>query len=115
MKKIEILEYLQEKGYDIGYTTVCNTIIEKEAKRKEAFIRQKYHPGGVCEFDWGEVKLEVEGQWQTLYMAVFTPAMSNYHYAMLFHRQDTTSPVLSGFWPLKKITVCQQNIYAFHI
>jgi len=24
MKKIDILESLQEKGYDIGYTTVCN-------------------------------------------------------------------------------------------
>jgi hypothetical protein len=50
-----------------------------------------YNPGDVCEFDWGEVKLEIDGQMRTLYMAVFTPAMSNYRYAVLFHRQDTAS------------------------
>lgn len=91
MKKIDILEHLRELGYDIGYTTVCNHINRKLAVRKEAFIRQVYNPGDVCEFDWGEVKLEIGGKLQTLYMAVFTPAMSNYRYAVLFHRQDTAS------------------------
>src|SRR6056297_975611 len=91
MKKIDILEHLQEMGYDIGYTTVCNQISKKLVNRKEAFIRQVYNPGDVCEFDWGEVKLEIGGRWQTLYMAVFTPAFSNYRYAILFHRQDTAA------------------------
>ncbi len=91
MKKIDILEHLQEKGYDIGYTSVCNHINKKLDKRKEAYIRQVYEPGDVCEFDWGEVKLEIGGKMQTLYMAVFTPAMSNYRYAVLFHRQDTAA------------------------
>ena len=91
MKKIDIFEHLCEKGYDIGYTTICNTVREKENKRKEAFIRQVYQPGDVCEFDWGEVKLEIEERWQTLYMAVFTPANSNYRYGILFQRQDTSS------------------------
>jgi transposase len=89
MKKIDILEHLKSLGYDIGYTTVCNQINRKLSSRKEAFIRQLYKPGEVCEFDWGEVKLEIGGSLQTLYMAVFTPAMSNYRYAILFHRQDT--------------------------
>jgi transposase len=91
MKKIDILEHLQEMGYDIGYTSVCNHINKKLDKRKEAYIRQVYEPGDVCEFDWGEVKLEIGGKMQTLYMAVFTPAMSNYRYAVLFHRQDTAA------------------------
>jgi len=91
MKKIDILEHLQEMGYDIGYTTVCNQINKKLINRKEAFIRQIYNPGNICEFDWGEVKLEIGGKWQTLYMAVFTPAFSNYRYAVLFHRQDTAA------------------------
>ncbi|MDX9727614.1 MAG: IS21 family transposase [Bacteroidales bacterium] len=89
MKKIDILEHLKGLGYDIGYTTVCNQINRKLSSRKEAFIRQLYSPGEVCEFDWGEVKLEIGGRQQTLYIAVFTPAMSNYRYAILFHRQDT--------------------------
>ena len=91
MKKIDILEHLQDLGYNIGYTTVCHYINQKLHTRKEAFIRQVYSPGDVCEFDWGEVKLEIGGKLQTLYMAVFTPAMSNYRYALLFHRQDTAA------------------------
>ena len=77
MKKIDILEHLHELGYDIGYTTVCNHINRKLDRRDEAFIRQVYNPGDVCEFDWGEVKLEIGGKLQILYMAVFTPALSN--------------------------------------
>jgi hypothetical protein len=62
MKKIDILEHLQDLGHDIGYTTVCNHINRKLVQRNEAFIRQVYNPGDVCEFDWGEVKLEIDGQ-----------------------------------------------------
>jgi len=91
MKKIDILEHLHEQGYNIGYTTVCKHINRKQVKRREAFIRQVYNPGDVCEFDWGEVKLEIGEKLQTLCMAVFTPAMSNYRYALLFHRQDTAA------------------------
>jgi len=91
MKKIDILEHLHDLGYNIGYTSVCNHINKKLAKKKEAFIRQVYDPGDVCEFDWGEVKLEIGGQLRTLYMAVFTPAMSNYRYAVLFNRQDSAA------------------------
>jgi len=91
MKKIDILESLQEKGYDIGYTTVCNYVSERIQKRKEAFIRQVYSPGEICEFDWGEVKLIIDGQLKVVNMAVFTSAYNNYRYARLFFRQDSTS------------------------
>jgi transposase len=91
MKKIDILESLQEKGFNVGYTTVCNYVSEKIQKRKEAFIRQVYSPGDTCEFDWGEVKLIIDGQARTLNMAVFTSANNNYRYARLFYRQDSTS------------------------
>jgi transposase len=91
LKKIDILEYLQGKGFDVGYTTVCNYISQKNKKPKEAFISQHYQPGEVCEFDWGEVKLYIAGKLQKLNMAVFTSAMSNYRFAVLFYRQDTTS------------------------
>jgi transposase len=91
MKKIDILEFLQDKGYDIGYTTICNYIGRREEYYREAFIRQVYSPGDVCEFDWGEVKLTIASQMCTLYMAVFTPANSNYRFARLFYRQDTAS------------------------
>ena len=63
-KKKDILEALQGQGYEIGYTTVCNYISEREKRqnRKEAYIRQVYRPGETCEFDWGEIKLNIAGK-----------------------------------------------------
>ena len=89
MKKIDIYEYLSEKGYEIGYTTVCNYIREKEKKGREGFIKQVYSPGITTEFDWGDVKLYIAGKLQTLNLAVFTSAYSNHRWAKLFYRQDT--------------------------
>ena len=91
LKKKDIYDYLREQGYDIGYTTVCNYIREKEnlSYSKEAFIRQEYLPGENCEFDWGEIKLEIQGQLIRLQLAVFTSSYSNYRYAAIFHRQDS--------------------------
>jgi transposase len=89
LKKIDILYHLQEKGYSIGYTTVCNYIRTKRDVKKEAFIRQDYQPGSVCEFDWGEVKLYISGKLTVYNLAVFTSAYSNYRFALLFRKQDT--------------------------
>ncbi len=91
LKKIDISEALQDMGYQIGYTTVCNYIREQEGKvsNKEAFIRQEYLPGTSCEFDWGEIKLTIAGQLVRLNLAVFTSAYSNYRYASIYQRQDT--------------------------
>jgi transposase len=93
MKKIDILEVLHAKGYEIGYTTVCNYITSKSkhVSDKEAYIRQVYAPGSVCEFDWGEVKLKIDGLLIRFNLAVFTSAYSNYRYAMLYHHQDSLS------------------------
>lgn len=91
LKKIDVLDYLHEKGFDIGYTSICNYISAKEKRSKEAYIRQEYLAGDVCEFDWGEAKLFIGGKLKVINMAVFTPAMSNYRYAVLFYRQDSCS------------------------
>lgn len=92
MKKIDIHEALLAEGYQIGYTSVCNYIRARtEGVRKEAFIRQRYDPGKVLEFDWGETKLWIAGKLQRLNLAVFTSAYSNYRYAELYQRQDTAS------------------------
>lgn len=88
-KKIDIFEAIQAKGYDISYPTVCNTIRELIKEGAEAHIKAEYSPGDVCEFDWGEVKIFIEGELKTLQMAVFTSAKGNYRYARLFAKQDT--------------------------
>lgn len=89
MKKIDIYEHLLRIGYEIGYTTVCNYIREKGQENRESFIKQVYTPGHTCEFDWGEVKLYLEGKLQKLNLAVFTSAYSNWRWARLYYRQDT--------------------------
>lgn len=93
LKKKDILEELHRQGFDIGYTTVCNYISQKESRpvKKEAFIRQIYVPGEVCEFDWGEIKIYLDDKLVRLQLAVFTSAYSNYRYAFIYRRQDTLS------------------------
>ena len=91
LKKIDILALLHSRGFDIGYTTVCNYIRGKETvpRKQEAFIRQVYEPGSSCEFDWGEVKLTISGHQRKFQLAVFTSGYSNYRYSLLYERQDT--------------------------
>lgn len=91
LKNMDIHGHLKALGFDIGYTTVCAYISSRKGKgkRPEAFIRQQYAPGSVCEFDWGEVTLEIDGRSGRYYLAVFTTAYGNYRFAQLFSRQDT--------------------------
>jgi len=86
---IDIHELILSKGHQIGYTTVCNYIRQDILSRREAFIKQVYLPGEECEFDWGEVKLFVNGTLKRFYMAVFTAAYGNYRFSKLYNRQDT--------------------------
>lgn len=88
-KKIDIHEALKEEGFDIGYTTTCNTIRKINKEAKEAYIRQEYKLGEVCEFDWGEVKLNIAGKKKTLQMSVFTTAKGDYRWGDLYQNQKT--------------------------
>ena len=88
-KKIDIFEALKEEGFDIGYTTTCNTIRKINKEAKEAYIRQEYALGEVCEFDWGEVKLVINGKKKTLQMSVFTTARGDYRAGDLYYNQKT--------------------------
>ena len=88
-KPMDIFEALEADGVDISYSTVLRTIRGIENKAKEAFIKAVYAPGDICEFDWGEVKLTINGKTQTYQMAVFTSAYGNYRFACLFTKQTT--------------------------
>jgi hypothetical protein len=87
--KIDIHEHLLKHGFNIGYTSVCNYIRDKELRKQEAFIKQLYLPGEECEFDWAEVKLTIGGVKCRFYLAVFTSSYGNYRFCRLYHRQDT--------------------------
>ena len=90
-KKIDIFEALQEEGFNIGYTTICNTIRRIKQESREAYIRQEYAPGEVCEFDWGEVKLTIAGKSRICHMAVFSPTWGDYRWGELYANQKTES------------------------
>lgn len=59
MKEIDIHDYLKKQGFDVSYSTVKRATQYLETKHQEAFIRQEYLPGEICEFDWGAVKLDI--------------------------------------------------------
>ena len=93
MRKIDIHSQLTKRGYKVSYSTVCQYIRRKERKEngdkpREAYIRQYYNPGQICEFDWGEVHLLIRGERRRFYLAVFTLAHSNGRYAYLFSHQN---------------------------
>lgn len=93
MLKKDIYLYLQKLGHNISYPTVCNYVRSvsekhKTEKKKEAYIRLYYEPGGIVEFDWGEVILFIGGERVKFYLAVFTFAHSNGRYAYLFRHQN---------------------------
>jgi transposase len=87
--KQDIYQALQQEGFQVGYTTVCNYLRGKAKPAVEVFIRQEYEPASSCEFDWAEVRLQIAGRETRLYLAVFTSSYSNYRFALLFNRQDT--------------------------
>ena len=92
MRKKDIHSYLAKKGYGISYSTVKRLVNEMEERHEEAYIRQEYEPGDICEFDWGEVKLDIGSRgWEPYQMAVFTAAHSGVRYARLYRAQDTAA------------------------
>jgi transposase/transposase-like protein len=91
MLGVDIHEALLRAGHRIGYTTVLRYINAKKQKEKEVFIRQHYEPGQAVEFDWAEVRLEINGVIKRLMLAVFTACYSNHRWARLYYRQDMSS------------------------
>ena len=91
MKKRDMWEDLQRRGYQIGYTTVCNYVRVAEQKHKEVYIRQEMPPGRVTEFDWGHINITIGGVRTRVLMAVFTLKHSSYRYAKLYYREDGIS------------------------
>jgi len=89
LKAVDIHQVLSEKCFPISYRSVCQYVKDKSLLKQEAFIRQEHPLGYACEFDWGYVRLYIQGVLRQFFMAVFTLCNSNYRYAYLFHREDT--------------------------
>lgn len=92
MRRKDIHEYLVREGFSVSYSTVKRLVNKLEARHEEAYIRQEYQPGEICEFDWGEVKLDIaHSGFKRYQMAVFTAAHSGERFAILYPSQDTAA------------------------
>jgi len=88
-KIVDIHKALLDEDFVISYTTVRNTVAELLKTAQEAYIKINYHPGQICEFDWGEVKVFLNNKLQKFQIAVFTSAFGNYRFAVLFSNQKS--------------------------
>lgn len=89
----DMYEALIEKGFLLSYPSVAQYVqkYKKSEYSFEAFIKQQYDYGDVCEFDWGDVKLTVDGAEIRYRMAVFTMAKSNFRFAYLYNNENSQS------------------------
>ena len=83
----QIHRLLREAGHDIGLTVVTEHVKEKRLKTAEAFIRQEYDFGDRLEYDFGEVKLVINGEVGKYYLAVFGAPRSAFRWAYLYDNQ----------------------------
>ena len=78
---------LRAQGHDIGLSTVASHVKEKRRKQAEAFIRQEYDFGQRVEYDFGEIKLVINGVVGKYYLAVFGAPRSAFRWAYLYDNQ----------------------------
>jgi len=93
MTSQDMYETLIEKGFSLSYSSVAQYVqkYKENEYTYEAFIKQQYNYGDICEFDWGEVKLIINGINLKFRMAVFTMAKSNLRFAYLYNNENSQS------------------------
>lgn len=111
MTNKDIHEYLENEGFHLSYPTVCNYVRKLSVVTKEAFIKQLYKYGEVCEFDWGDVELQIDGINILYKIAVFTSAKTNIRYAILYRNENTQCFVDSHSKFFKKFGIFHTMVY----
>ena len=93
MTSQDMYETLLEQGFVLSYSSVAHYVHQYKDNEYtyEAFIKQQYDYGDICEFDWGDVKLIIDGKEVKYRMAVFTMAKSNFRFAYLYNNENTQS------------------------
>lgn len=87
LTQVQIYDLIVAKGFDISLSTITNKIREKRNKPKECFIRQEYDYGDRLEYDFGEVKLVIDGELGTYHMAVLSSPAGDFRWAFLYKNQ----------------------------
>lgn len=87
LTQLQIHQQIKDAGYDIGKSTIAEKVKEKRNKSKECFIKQSYDFADRLEYDFGEVKLVINGVKTKFYMAVLSSPASNFRWAYLYKNQ----------------------------
>ena len=91
MTSKDIHEHLLDMKYKLSYPTVCYYVRKMKEVKREAYIKQIYEYGEVCEFDWGDVTLKIAGKNYLFKLAIFTSAKTNTRFALLYKNEDTSA------------------------
>lgn len=83
----QIHQLMVNQNFDISYSTISNYVRLKRKKSKECFIKQDYDFGDRLEYDFGEVKLLIDGTLGTYHIAVLSSPASNFRWAYLYKNQ----------------------------
>ena len=78
LTKLQIYKLLKKQGFDVSYSSVANEIAKIKNSGKECFIRQDYEFGDRLEYDFGEVKLVINGITRKYYIAVLSSPAGNF-------------------------------------
>lgn len=84
LTKQQIYEILKAQGFEASYSTVVLEIKKIKNAGKECFIRQDYDYGDRLEYDFGEVKLVIDGITKKYYIAVLSSPASNFRWCYLY-------------------------------
>lgn len=87
LTKKQMHELIVARGFDISLSTISNEINQIRNSAKECFIRQEYSLGARLEYDFGEVKLEINGLPKTYHMSVLSSPGGEFRWAYLYTNQ----------------------------
>lgn len=84
LTKQQIYELLKKQGFSLSYSTVVLEMKRIRNSGNECFIRQDYDFGDRLEYDFGEVKLVVNGITKKYYIAVLSSPAGNFRWCYLY-------------------------------
>lgn len=80
----QIHEQLVRQGFHVSYVSTTLAIKEIRGFGKECFIKQAYNLGDRLEYDFGEVKLIINGKVEHYYLAVLAAPASKFRWCYLY-------------------------------
>lgn len=84
LTKQQIYELLKKQGFPLSYSTVVLEMKRIKNSGNECFIRQDYDFGDRLEYDFGEVKLVINGITKKYYIAVLSSPAGNFRWCYLY-------------------------------